>query len=65
MNNLSSYCGSVDARIGASDKDLPVLHSHYILPVFLHYNFLPRFFRKMADAKKFPSNDVCRGVLKE
>ena len=24
MNNLSSYCGLVDARIRASDKDLPV-----------------------------------------
>ena len=25
MNNLSSYCGLVDARINASDKDLPVV----------------------------------------
>ena len=25
MNDLSSYCGLIDARIGASDKDLPVL----------------------------------------
>ena len=25
MNNLSSYCGLVDAKIRASDKDLPVL----------------------------------------
>ena len=25
MNNLSSYRGLVDARISASDKDLPVL----------------------------------------
>ena len=24
MNNLSSYCGLVDARISAPDKDLPV-----------------------------------------
>ena len=24
MNNLSSYCGLVDTKIGASDKDLPV-----------------------------------------
>jgi hypothetical protein len=23
MNNLSSYCGIVDAKIGASEKDLP------------------------------------------
>ena len=26
MNNLSSYCGLVDAKIRASDKDLPVNH---------------------------------------
>jgi hypothetical protein len=25
MNNLSSYCGLVDAKIRASGKDLPVL----------------------------------------
>ena len=25
MNNLSSYCGLVDAKISAYDKDLPVL----------------------------------------
>ena len=25
MNNLLSYCGLVDPRISASDKDLPVL----------------------------------------
>ena len=29
MNNLSSYCGLVDAKIGASDKDLPV---HFSTP---------------------------------
>ena len=26
MNNPSSYCGLVDAKIRASDKDLPVPH---------------------------------------
>ena len=26
MNNLLSYCGLVDARISASEKDLPVGH---------------------------------------
>ena len=25
MNNLFSYCGLVDVRINASDKDLPVI----------------------------------------
>ena len=28
MNNLSSYCGLVDAKIRASDKDLPVPRVH-------------------------------------
>ena len=27
MNNLLSYCGLVDARISASEKDLPVKES--------------------------------------
>ena len=29
MNNLSSYCGLVDAKIRASDKDLPVFVTIY------------------------------------
>ena len=28
MNNLSSYCGLVDARISASEKDLPVIQNN-------------------------------------
>ena len=32
MNSLSSYCGLVDAKIIASDKDLPVLHQKIIQP---------------------------------
>ena len=33
MNNLLSHCGLVDAKIGASDKDLPVPKlSNMILP---------------------------------
>ena len=28
MSNLLSYCGLVDAKIRASDKDLPVLQNH-------------------------------------
>ena len=27
VNNLLSYCGLVDARISASEKDLPVSHT--------------------------------------
>ena len=32
MSNLSPYCGLVDAKIRASDKDLPVPISFYGLP---------------------------------
>ena len=28
MNNLSPYCGLVDAKIRASDKDLPVVTAY-------------------------------------
>ena len=45
MNNLSSYCGLVDAKIRASDKDLPVtlgedqakLRLYYILQPHVTY----------------------------
>ena len=38
MNNLSSYCGLVDAKIRTSDKDLPVnecnkLHDREIVEI--------------------------------
>ena len=29
MNNLSSYCGLVHAKIRSSDKDLPVLNANH------------------------------------
>ena len=34
MNNLASYCGLVDAKIRAYDKDLPVLLSMLLAQVF-------------------------------
>ena len=37
MNNLSSYCGLVDAKIRASDKDLPVSKS--TIWSWLYYKF--------------------------
>ena len=39
MNNQMSYCGLVDAKIRASDKDLPVLTENY-LPVQCTYTAL-------------------------
>ena len=35
MNNLLSYCGLVDARTSASDKDIPVSEFVNILAIFL------------------------------
>ena len=35
MNNLSSYCGLVDAKIRASDKDLPVQNCHTYYGTFV------------------------------
>ena len=34
MNNLLSYCGLVDAKIGTSDKDLPVKQKKMTLVLF-------------------------------
>jgi hypothetical protein len=31
MNNLSSYCELVDAKIRASDKDLPIINAIIVL----------------------------------
>ena len=36
MNNLLSYCGLVDVRINASDKDLPVPIER--IPLTLHHH---------------------------
>ena len=33
MNNLLSYCGLVDAKIRASDIDLPVTNSNFDNPI--------------------------------
>ena len=34
MNNLFSYCGLVDARISASEKDLPVQVQQRLIGTF-------------------------------
>ena len=40
MNNLSSYCGLVDAKIRASVKDLPVLYLMYLVTCASSSGFL-------------------------
>ena len=39
MNNLLSYCGLVDAKIFASEKDLPVIKYAYFYSRSLWPNF--------------------------
>ena len=46
MNNLSSCCKLVDAKIRASDKDLPVCLSKLNFVVNFHLRFLARFYIK-------------------
>ena len=43
MNNLSSYCWLVDAKMRASDKDLPVLLSHELGDICEKYLVKDRF----------------------
>jgi hypothetical protein len=50
MNNLLSYCGLVDAKIRASDKDLPVPKNSlgFLIGKHPYFNFLPGNFRAMS-----------------
>ena len=43
MNNLLSYCGLVDARISASEKDSPLLGMYDFGPACLYRTILTSF----------------------
>ena len=43
MNNLLSYCGLVDERISASEKDLPVTRSFRLKTMTLEQALKLRF----------------------
>ena len=50
MNNLSSYCGLIDSKIRASDKDLPVtiaqmLFTYYELFCFLNQQIWSKYIK--------------------
>ena len=49
MNNLLTYCGLVDPRISASDKDLPV---HYLKHILNKIQFLEVPLDQMRDRKE-------------
>ena len=55
MNNLLSFCGLVDARISASEKDLPVKVSKF-QNEFIKSSFLPKYEAKNC-------KDFCLVVL--
>ena len=60
MNNLLSYCGSVDAKIRASDKDLPLCT--YMLIQKLRYPIisLVQLTRYLNDVSKLQDIASCR-----
>ena len=45
IDNLLSYCGLVDARIRASEKDLPVTQSKMVSPGFCSVKYFMSPFR--------------------
>ena len=56
MNNLPTYCGLVDAKIRASDKDLPVQYTYFtqLTDRLMHYISLISFstsFHLVLDGK--------------
>ena len=55
MNNLSSYCGLVDAKIKASDKDLPACDRLSIV-----LKRLRDFKFKLSASKKNSYDDGCK-----
>ena len=64
MNNLLSYCGLVDARISASEKDLPVLKN--LLSSFYKHNSCTisgSFLRLLNNAYAELSGNVEKEVL--
>ena len=52
MSNLLSYCGLVDARISASDKDLPVAETGFPGKPRISLDFSFHF--KVANVVGFP-----------
>ena len=69
MNNFLSYCGLVDARISASEKDLPVKEEepfqkvlaalrvigHGLVLVFFHHKMHIKLFVRLITQTLFPS----------
>ena len=48
MNNLTSYCVLVDAKLRASDKDSPVLKVSKFENEIMKSSFLPKYEQKIV-----------------
>ena len=56
IDNLLIYCGLVDARISASDKDLPVCvlrRPHHLDNMYVY--ILKKLLKKKRDSEKMPA----------
>ena len=65
MNSLSSYCGLFDAKIRASDKDLPILvsNSKVSQKKQSRWDESTKLFRKSCSASRAFSKDVIKNNL--
>ena len=62
MNTQSSYCGLVDAKIRASDKDLPVCLPVCLSATFDLFEALCGHFAKLSSEKKETPRDSIGGL---
>ena len=65
MNNLSSYCGLVDVRINAFDKDLPVTEiKHNRATYFLRYFQVADYCNRKPNRKALqaPKEEEARAI---
>ena len=69
MNNLSSYCGLVDVKIRASNKDLPVLNRYFVqismyIPILLFANLVENICNYKYIHKNNVKNHMCTMCVK-
>ena len=57
MNNLLSYCGLVDAKIRASDKDLPVMVG-FIQKMLVKFSIITEYDQNIVPELLFPVNGM-------
>ena len=62
MNNLLSYCGLVEVRINASEKDLPVCKKMESTQAYEKYDYIHMrgVKKKFGGRVGFPKSDVIK-----